>query len=87
MMKLACFGETWAPPRRKPFRPAASINRAAWSPGGLVNTEPQLGSPIGCVALRFTSSSRMEAWVVGRPPGNSSSAARNHSPAGPRTLR
>src|SRR6185503_10551474 len=30
-MKLACFSETRAPPRPKPFSPQASIRRAAWS--------------------------------------------------------
>src|SRR5438045_2055242 len=58
MMKLACFSDTEAPPMRKPLRPAASMRRAAWSPGGLVNTEPQLHSPIGCEARRRSRSSR-----------------------------
>src|SRR5213080_2715067 len=78
MMKLACFSDTEAPPMRKPLRPAASMRRAAWSPGGLVNTEPQLHSPIGCEARRRSRSSRTSlscaAGVDGRdgehvPPG------------------
>src|ERR1700719_2999871 len=59
MMKLACFRDTEASPIRKPFKPALSISRAACCPGGLVNTEPQLHSPMGCVCLRLSSSSRM----------------------------
>ena len=39
-MKLACNSLTAAPPTRSPFRPAMSINRPAWSPGGLRNTLP-----------------------------------------------
>jgi hypothetical protein len=29
---------------RAPFKPAASMRRAAWSPGGLRNTEPAFGN-------------------------------------------
>jgi hypothetical protein len=43
-MKFACFSDTCAPSICVPLRPAASIRRAAWSPGGLLNTEPALGS-------------------------------------------
>ena len=52
-MKLACFSDTRAPPRAKPFSPQASIRRAAWSLGGLRNTLPALGSDSGCVAMRL----------------------------------
>src|SRR5690606_28214561 len=56
-MKFACLSETIAPPRFKPFKPARSMSRPAKSPGGLRNTEPQLGVPSGCAALRRASSS------------------------------
>jgi hypothetical protein len=42
-MKFACFGDTCAPPMVKPFRPHASMSRAAWSPSGLRKTLPALG--------------------------------------------
>src|SRR5262249_53231775 len=48
-MKFACFSDTRAPPRSRPFRPQDSMRRAAWSPGGLRNTLPAFGSDSGCV--------------------------------------
>ena len=43
--KLACFGETTAPPTRRPLSPSESMSRPAESPGGLANTEPALEPP------------------------------------------
>ena len=82
-MKLACFSETRAPPRSKPFRPQDSIRRAAWSLGGLRNTLPALGSDSGCVAMRRASSSFMMAREVAPSPGlRRNHAAANHSSPG-----
>ena len=69
-MKFACFSDTCAPPIRVPFKPAASIRRAAWSPGGLRNTEPALGKSSGWVATRSAGQEslgygRIEDMVAG----------------------
>src|SRR4029078_12725235 len=68
-IKLACLGETIAPPMRKPFNPHDSISLAASSPWGLRNTEPALGRLSGWLAARRASSSliflRKSAWVPG----------------------
>ena len=53
MMKLACFGETSAPPMRAPFRPATSIRRAAWSPGGILEHRAAAREPDGLACLAF----------------------------------
>src|SRR5881394_633872 len=85
-MKFACFSDTTAPPTRAPLSPALSMSRPAKSPGGLRNTEPQLGTRSGWVALRRASIAlRPPAVVASR--ANAKVAPRNHSPATPRTLR
>ena len=48
-------------------------------PGGFVNTEPQLHSPIGCDCLRRSSSSRIAASLTPGLRSNSMRAAMNHS--------
>ncbi len=68
-MKFACISDTLAPPIVCPLRPAASIRRAAWSPSGLRNTLPALGSDSGCDAIRFESSSLMRARAFVASPG------------------
>ena len=60
-MKFACFSEIRAPPIAWPLSPQASISRAAWSPGGLRNTEPAFGWLSGWVAMRRASSSLIRA--------------------------
>ena len=65
-MKLACFSETWAVPRRKPFSPAASISRPAESPAGLVNTEPALDPPGWCSRRHRTMAATAACSAVGR---------------------
>ena len=47
VMKLACTGETSAPPRRTPLTPAASSKRPAESPGGFLNVLPKVRTPRG----------------------------------------
>ena len=74
-------------PIRKPLRPAASIKRAACSPGGLVNVEPQLHSPIGCVSLRRAIMSRMPSSVSPGRGSNASTAPRKNSPGTGATIR
>ena len=84
-MKLACFGDTCAPPMVKPFRPHASMSRAAWSPSGLRKTLPALGWLSGWVATRRARSSRMRAMAAAlSPAGNASRADTNHSSASER---
>src|SRR5690606_5913513 len=78
-MKFACFCETIAPPSVRPFNPAASISRPAWSPGGLRNTEPQLGTRNGCVAARCASRRRIAVSSASGSGAKRNSAARNHS--------
>ena len=79
-MKLECFAEIDAPPMRRPFRPQASISRAAWSPGGLRNTDPALGIPSGCAAMRCASSFLMVARDSSPSPWSILKvAATNHS--------
>jgi len=81
-MKLACFSDTRAPPRARPFSPQDSISRAAWSPGGLRNTLPALGNESGCEAMRFSSSSLMRARDAAPSPlRRSNQAPTNHSSA------
>ena len=70
-MKLACFGETSALPRRRPLSPAASMRRPAESSGGFVNTDPALAPP-GWWALRHrtisaSSASPSVVRAVGQP--------------------
>ena len=52
MKKLACWVLMVALPMRFPFRPAASINRPALSPGGFLNIEPML-APGGWLRRRL----------------------------------
>src|SRR5712671_5208660 len=79
-MKFACFSEMRAPPISWPLSPLASTRRAAWSPGGLRNTEPAFGSSSGCSSMRFASSSLMRALARFSSPGRKrNQAARNHS--------
>ena len=81
-MKFACISDTLAPPIAWPFRPAASISRAAWSPGGLRNTLPALGIDSGCDAIRFASSSRMRARAFVASPGAKRIHAAVKTPSG-----
>src|SRR6185312_6201369 len=74
-MKLACFIDTSAPPIAWPLRPQLSMSRAAWSPGGLRNTLPALGSDSGCVAMRLPSSALMSVRACAVSPN----AKRNHA--------
>ena len=63
-MKFACFGEIRAPPIRWPLRPhASSIAPAPSSPGGFLNTEPNVRFVVGCVALRRSTRSRTVARI------------------------
>src|SRR6185503_7233887 len=79
-MKLACFSDTRAPPRASALRPQDSMRRAAWSPGGLRNTLPALGSCNGCEAMRLASNSLMRARDASPSPFFSSNhAPTNHS--------
>ncbi len=55
-MKLACFSETCAVPRRNPLSPADSISLPAESPSGLVKTEPALEPPGWCSRRHRTMS-------------------------------
>src|SRR5258708_29275081 len=75
-MKFACFSEIRAPPISWPLSPQASTRRAAWSPGGLRNTEPAFGSSSGCSAMRCASSSLMRL----RPPFSSPNPNRSQPP-------
>ncbi len=43
LMKLACSGDTSAPPSRHPLAPAASIRRAALSPSRIAKTRSGIG--------------------------------------------
>ena len=80
MRKLLCSSDTCAPPIAIPFNPAASISRAAWSSGGLRNTEPAFGSCSGWLAMRFSSSSRMHPREAApSPAGSRNQAAANTS--------
>ena len=67
-MKFECFVETCAPPMVKPFRPLASIRRAAWSSGGLRKTLPAFGSFSGCDATRCMRSSFTRAIAARSSP-------------------
>ena len=91
-MKFACSSDTRAPPIAWPFRPAASISRAAWSPGGLRNTLPAFGSESGCVAMRRASSSLIRARADSASPGTNENQAAVKipsaaAPSARRTLR
>ncbi len=55
-------------PSRCPFRPAASMSRPAWSPGGLRKVEPQVGQPSGWVRLRWAMSASMAARLAATSP-------------------
>ena len=70
-MKFACFVETCAPPTCVPFSPASSINFAACSPGGFLNTLPQLGSASGWVRRRHDRASSISARIAPGSPGRS----------------
>src|SRR6185312_3230134 len=67
-MKFAWRSETRAPPIAWPLSPHDSMSRAAWSPGGLRNTLPALGTPSGCESMRFCSSARMRARAASASP-------------------
>ena len=82
-MKFACLSDTLAPPICRPLSPACSMRRPAKSPGGLRNTEPQLGNPSGCAALRRASSSLIASIELDSSCSKRNVPPRNHSVAGP----
>ena len=69
-MKFACTGEMRAPPIAKPFSPQAS---SSWplvrSPGGFLNTEPNVRAFRGCAAVRRSCMPRIVARIVRRSAG------------------
>ena len=77
-MKLACFSDTRAVPRRTPFSPAASTRRPAESPGGLVNTEPALLPPGWCWRRQRTISASGRPDRPRRSPGQSELGPHHH---------
>lgn len=82
-MKFACTVEISAAPSRAPLSPAASISRPAKSPGGFRNTDPQLGTSVGCAACRRASSRSISACTASRSEGVTASvAATSTAPSG-----
>src|SRR5207245_4752042 len=75
-MKLACLGETWAPPIRRPLRPAASIKRPAESPGGFLNVLPRLRLSIGWVSRRCFCTCLMRSRIADGSAGWAEQVAR-----------
>ncbi len=68
-------------PRRKPFKPAASMSRPAESPSGLVNTEPALEPPGWC-SRRQRTMSVTAACSSSTDPGVTASSAATTSCVG-----
>ena len=90
-MKLACRGDTTAPPMRRPLSPARSMRAPADrgtpsgsgpSPGrGFWNTQPADACPRGCVRLRKASERRAAARSADASPRPTlNSAQRTSSP-------
>src|SRR5437016_5207213 len=86
IMKLACFGDTIAPPTCFPFSPHDSIRCAAKLPRGFLKTEPQLYSLVGWVLARCANNSLISRSDFSFSPlFKRQVAATNHSSCKPET--